>query len=203
MDGKLLEKLLANTSFALIVVGIFLIIIGAAGGFPSLALQVPELGWRIALAMMGAVVAAVGGLLYWRERNASTLRSCDSYGLRIDAPRPGEEIDEEYQVSGVYLKKPPKGTHIQLFHAPPDEDSYWPMMEARVTFDEVNKTWHTPAWSGGVPGPREVMVAVMGEAGQALCKYYYKVGKETGRWPSITTLTPDIIPCDRVSVVRK
>jgi len=59
-----------------------------------------------------------------------------------------------------------------------------------------------------MPGSRQILVALVGKAGQALCEYYRKVGRETelqtGQdiWPGIPTLTPDIIECDRVIVER-
>jgi hypothetical protein len=74
------EPLIENTPLAVIVVGVFLFIVGAAGGFPTLRLEVKELGWRIALAVMGAIVAISGGLFIWFGKfktNGLTDRSFD------------------------------------------------------------------------------------------------------------------------------
>lgn len=60
--------LIQNTPLAVILVGIFLVIVGAAGGWPTPKLEVRETGWRIALASIGAIAAVSGGLLFWFER---------------------------------------------------------------------------------------------------------------------------------------
>ena len=204
LDKSTIEKVISNTPLALVLIGLLLVVIGAAGGWPSPALQVNESGWRIALAAMGVVVVGVGGLLLWREKAppAST-PSCEVYGIKIVYPRNGQEVEADFEIYGTYKTKPPNEKIVQVFHGPPGTPAYWPIIEAKVNFDVERKTWHTGARIGGNPAPRDIVVALMEQAGQALCDYYHKVGEETGKWPGIITLTPDIVECDRVTIKRK
>ncbi len=64
----ILDKLLSNTSFALVLSGAFLVLVAAAGGFPLLTIQVSELEWRIALAALGVLFAGGGLFIWWREK---------------------------------------------------------------------------------------------------------------------------------------
>jgi hypothetical protein len=191
-----------------VLLGLLLVVIAAAKGWPNPSLQIDEVEWRVTLAVLGIIVVLLGGLLLWRETEGSDKRpptkmSCDTYGIRIISPKAGEEVGIDYEISGTYQVKPPESRIIQIFQGPPGTSEYWPMTEANITFDPSRKTWHSHARSGGVPGRRDVIVTVSGKAGQALCSYYEKVGKETGQWPSIVTLTPDIVECDRITIVRK
>lgn len=67
-DKAVIEKLLSNTPFALILSGAFLVLVAASGGFPLLSIQVDELGWRIALAILGVLFVFIGLLVWWREK---------------------------------------------------------------------------------------------------------------------------------------
>ncbi len=67
------ETLIENTPLAVILVGLFLFVVGAAGGIKDAGGWIPkfevnERGWRIALAVMGAVVAISGGLFFWLDK---------------------------------------------------------------------------------------------------------------------------------------
>jgi len=203
-DKSIVEKLMNNPAPVLILIGLFLVVIGAAGGWPSPALQVNELGWRIVLAAIGVIVAGVGGLLLWRESASPGLPpSCDAYGIRIVSPRPGADIEAEDEIHGTCEKTLPKDTVMRVFHIASEDQVYWPMLEANVHFDLEHKTWHTRSFIGGGPGPRDIVIALMGPAGQALWRYYVKVIKETDKWVGIDALTPDIVECARVGIVRK
>lgn len=70
-DKSVVERLLSNTPFALILGGAFLIFVAAAGGFPPLSIQVTEFGWRIALTIVGVIFAAIGLVVWWRENKTN------------------------------------------------------------------------------------------------------------------------------------
>jgi hypothetical protein len=70
-----------------------------------------------------------------------------------------------------------------------------------LKFDTKAKTFY--AWAN-IGESCILKVVMVGKAGQALCEYFTKVGKETSQWYSIDALTPDIVECDRVAVdIRK
>ena len=68
-DKSFVEKILDRSHLALILVGVLLFIMGAAGGLPvgNPPLQVIDLGWRIALAVFGLLLFILGVLLLWRD----------------------------------------------------------------------------------------------------------------------------------------
>lgn len=93
------ETLIENTPLAVIVVGLFLFIVGAAGGWPTPKLEVNESGWRVALAIMGAVVAVSGGLILWFERFKASQRNLSGIETKLSTlPQgdPGREIEGKY-----------------------------------------------------------------------------------------------------------
>jgi FMN phosphatase YigB (HAD superfamily) len=63
-----IEELLGNTTLALILGGAFLVLVAASGGFPKLSIQVAELEWRIALAVLGVIFVGAGLFVWWREK---------------------------------------------------------------------------------------------------------------------------------------
>ncbi|MBM3130523.1 MAG: hypothetical protein FJ009_18080 [Chloroflexi bacterium] len=200
-EKSIIDKLISNTALALVVIGVVLVVIGAAGGWPNPALQVNELGWRIVLASFGVVITGTGGLLLWRERisrPSGNVLSREEYGIKIAAPKNGAQINSHFEMVGTYRKKPSNGCNLQVFVVYRENQEYWPA-RSTVTFDTERKTWHAQVHIGGNPGPRRIVVAVVGQGGQALWDYYFKVGKETERWPSIHVLTPDTIECDEIA----
>jgi len=195
-DKSSIEKLIDNSPLALVVIGVVLFVIGAAGGWPSPALEVNEAGWRIALATFGVVVAGIGGLLLWRERTSrppEVALSPEDYGIKIVSPKDGTSVSSHCAVLGTYQNKPPDGS-VWLFAA--SDSEYWP--QETVKFDTKTKTWYASA-NLGKSGL--IKIVLMGKAGQALCEYYFKVGRITDKYWSIETLTPDIVECSRVTVI--
>jgi hypothetical protein len=194
------QKLIERTPLAVIVLGLVLII-AAAGGWPSPSLQVNEMGWRVALGIMGAVIAGVGTLLLWRETvivpqsNRESSMSTD-YGIKIISPQDGDSVSGPVPVLGTFVIEPPD-EGVQLFNISPDQRHYWPQGPQNIKIDPVKKTWSGKSW---VLGDTFIMVAIIGKAGRVLCDYYLKVGRETGSWPPLEQLTDDIYECDRIWV---
>lgn len=69
MDKLDLNKLLERTPIVVILIGVIILIVGAAGGLPigSPPLQITDWGWRLALGAMGLVLVSVGLLLLIRD----------------------------------------------------------------------------------------------------------------------------------------
>ena len=67
------DKLIERTPLAVIVIGVFLLIVGAAGGLPvgNPPLQVTDLAWRVGIGTMGVIISTVGLLLLIREERNS------------------------------------------------------------------------------------------------------------------------------------
>jgi hypothetical protein len=96
MENKsFLEKLVANTPLAIIVIGLAVFLIGANGGWSRADLRIDSTGWRIAIAVMGLIVFTVGGLSLWKEK-AESDRS-----LKTDNPQATErtKLEGEYHTS--------------------------------------------------------------------------------------------------------
>jgi len=88
-DKSIIEKLLSNTTLALILGGAFLFLVAASGGFPGLEIQVDELGWRIALAVLGVILVGIGLLVWWREKEM--LRASEGTST---PKRPGQLLEK-------------------------------------------------------------------------------------------------------------
>jgi hypothetical protein len=199
---KLLKALIKNTPLALVVIGLFLILIAAAGGWDKFYVKIPDVRWRIVLAVMGVVVAGFGALLVWRgtgEVESSALaKECK---LSITAPADGAEVDGNVQMGGTYEKKPPDKRIVFIERSMKSGLYYfkkWP-----IEFGRDNK-WSAECRVGGDPGTSRMLhVAVAGSGGQSLFDYFFRVVAETKQWPGIETLPPDIVFCDKVKVKRK
>jgi hypothetical protein len=206
MDKSMLAKLIDNTPLALVVIGLFLFVIGAAGGWPNPPLQVTESGWRIALAAFGAFIGITGTLSFWRERTrertATQVLSCDACDIKLVSPAVGEHVKHSFPVSGTYQKLP-EGIAIWVVtvHGNSKNRQYWP--QARATVDRQNRTWYSQVnWVGGEKSEtKEILVFLVGKEGQVLIDYYDKAGNENQKWPSITKLTSDMVECTSVRVI--
>ncbi len=199
---KYFKALIKNTPLALVLIGLFLIVIGAAGGWDKFYVKIPDLRWRIVLAIMGVVVAGFGALLIWRgtgEAESSSLaKECK---LTITAPTDGAEVDGNVQMVGTYEKKAPEKRIVFIERSMRSGLYYfkkWPMEFGK------EKKWSAECQIGGDSGAKRMLhVAVTGSGGQALYDYYFRVLAETKQWPGIETLPPDIVFCDQVKVKRK
>lgn len=203
-DKSLLEKVIDNTPVLLVVLGLFLLLIGATGRWSNPPLQINDPIWRVSLATIGIIIAGIGVLLIWRERVATKSIKSETadYGIKILSPKVEQEVSEEIVVSGTYIKLP-SNKNIKLFMKSPRSNEYWPVPN-NVVFDENRKSWQGKVYISGEPGLRRIIiVAIVGESGLALCEYFERVGFVTKKWPGITRLTPDIDECDSVTIIRQ
>jgi hypothetical protein len=201
---KLLNSLVKNTPLAVVVIGVLLVVIGAAGGLPQLSLKVAEPGWRFASGAAGTLVAGFGGFLILRapSRSSNLAALAEGYGLKIFSPVNASDVKEYVGVFGTFKNRPPdKSVWIIERSLRSGVNSF----KRRPLFDETDKRWSAPQCRlGGKTGEKRVLfVAVVGDSGQALADYYFKVGNETGQWPGIETLPLDIVPCDSIQVRRR
>jgi hypothetical protein len=198
---KAVGKLIENAPFALVIIGLLLLIVGAAGGWPQPKLEVTEPGWRIALAAMGVIVAAGGGILMWGKRPEATLLDPKKYGFKITSPIDGAKVQMP-DVSGTYVESPPPGYVAMIFDFGPKAHTYRPRQRAILTASTKTWTAYTVNIRGEPGEERFLILALVGKAGQALCTYFDEVGKHTDpkNRPPIYTLTPDIIECHRVRI---
>jgi hypothetical protein len=201
-NETILTKLLNNTPIALILIGIFLFLTGAAGGWPKLSLVVNELSWRIALATMGGIVAGIGSYQILRGSKSEPDTSCKEYDIRITSTQPGQLIVRgDIDVYGTY-KKWPAGKSVRLFVID-RRNQYW-VQTPTIRRNEKEKSWHSQVHIGGSADTHAIiMIAIVGEAGQALCEYYRRV-KEVVKEPiGITGVPSDVTECDSVKILKK
>jgi hypothetical protein len=215
MDMKLVEKIIENRPLSIIAIGVFLILIGAAGGWPYIGIHVSDPGWRIALASLGALACGIGGLLIWRTRtgNGTNEHLREDYGIKFTSPSHHKEVGDRFDVEGVYRIKPPVDIVLAIFEYSPNSRQYYPKRLAH--FDENLKMWKAPTIGiGGDPGDERIIAAViMGEEGLSLWDYSDKLTKiihqirdkhnEKVRVPGLANLTSDMLECDRVTVRRR
>jgi hypothetical protein len=67
--GRIADGLFSHAPLAVIVIGVIVVVIGAAGGLPvgNPPLQIADPAWRLGLGIMGGILAIAGLLLQFRE----------------------------------------------------------------------------------------------------------------------------------------
>lgn len=201
-DKSVLEKILNNTPIALVIIGIFLFLTGAAGGWPTLSLVVNDLGWQIALASTGVLVAGVGILQIFKSSKSESKPACKDYHIKITSIQPGQIIARgDIEITGTY-KKFPNDKSVKVFVID-RRNQYW-VQTRPIRKDDKSKIWHSQVLLGGsVDTHATIAIGIVGSAGDAMCEYYKRVGDVTGQRVGITMMTPDVAECDSVRIVKK
>ena len=193
-----LEPLFKHTPPLLVVIGLALFIIGAAGGIERLHLIVDDPLWRIAMAVMGAVVAFFGGLLIWRESTVEKpsvlAKKCN---LKITAPVNQATVDTEVTLVGTFKEKPPDDSVVIIEKALTRGEYFF---QPSPYFDEKQQQWSGKYTIGS--GERVLFIGIVGKSGQALRNYYSLVHNVTGKWVGIRDLPSDFVPCADVKITR-
>lgn len=206
LDKTTIAKLIDRAPLAVIVIGVLVFIIGAAGGLPlgNPPLQVTDFAWRVGLGAMGLILVAAGLLLLSREDGFLVTRSpkagASRYGIRIESPREGAHVGEFVDVFGSYAVRPPDNT-LRLFTIVPDGGWFWPQAIAQV--DAIEKKWHAKIKLSDAPRyAMFIAAAIVDGPGQALWDYYYKLGEKTGWTPIDGPFSSYAFECARVWVER-
>ena len=199
---KVLSVLLKNTPVAFFVIGLFLVVLGASGGYEKFGLKIDSTAWRALLAFLGFVAAVFGGLLVWRGTDDVDIKrlakECDP---KITSHRNGDSVDENIQLRGTYSQKPPDDALAVLELSTTTRKYYF---KNAPLLDEATKEWFADIKVRGNPGSERILyVALLGAPGRALQKYFFSVPDQTKGWAGIETLTPDIVRHHSVTVRRK
>ncbi len=128
----------------------------------------------------------------------------DDYGIKIIAPVNGEKVDNTILIRGIYNELPTSSS-LQVFTISQDRQ-YRPQQGARVIVDRNAKEWHASLSTTSIEMQKgqnkTIGVALIGEAGDALCQYFWKAGRLAKQYPGIDKLTPDIIFYGEVVVIK-
>lgn len=206
---KLLQSLLKNTPIALVVIGAFLVLLGASGGFEKYGLKIDAVPWRVSLAVMGVVVASFGGFLALRGEVASDrgpAQLAKRWDLKIVSQRNGEQVDRHLWLRGTYSGVPDVGSVAIVEQSTVSKNWYF---RKPPFFDEKKHEWFSDFLLGGAAGQDRILyVAVLGKAGRVLQEYYFAIEKRApnaawldGIW--LEEASPDIFRQDQIIVRRK
>ena len=205
LNENTLAKLIDRAPLAVIVIGVLVFIIGAAGGLPigNPPLQVTDFAWRVGLGAMGLILVAAGLLLLSHEDglvlSSGQKATASKYGIKIESPREGAQVNEFVDIAGSYTVKPPDNA-LRLFTVMPDGGSFRP--QAIVQFD-ADKKWHGKVRLSDAPRYAMFIVAAIVDApGQVLWDYYYRVGEMTKWSPIEGPFSAYAFECAKVWVER-
>ncbi len=127
-----------------------------------------------------------------------------NYGIKMITPTNDDKVGDKIIIRGVYNELP-TSMSLQVFTISKDRQ-YRPQQEARVIIDKHSKEWHTTLSAASIDmasGQTKIIgIALMGEAGDALCQYFWKAGHLAKQYPGIEKLTPDIVFYGEVVVMK-
>lgn len=149
--ADIIRQLIDRVPLALVVIGVMVFVIGAAGGLPlgSPPLRITDSTRRVGLGIMGAVLAGAGLLLLtYGERSDDPGRTkVAKYGVKIINPRTQkQEGGKTIEVIGRYAVKPPKDA-LWLFILTPHDGRFWP--KANIQDFDDQKMWRSNVWIAG------------------------------------------------------
>ena len=208
-------KLLDSLPTLLVVLGIALLVLGLAGGIAYNSwLPIPDPVGRIGAAIAGIAIFGVGLFLFRSSKPTGVIVS--TYGIRINYPKDGDEI-ETVDVTGTIKKALPDGYSLRIFRVYPGSDRMTPIGKASIDIEKG--TWLADhCHAGGKPGDRRSFAAfLVGPSGLALIEYHNEAGQvhrktldqlrnasiDGDYLPAIGARTNDMFECHRVLIKRK
>lgn len=164
--SEAVQKLFESPQSLLIVLGISVVIFGAAGGvtynnwFP-----IPQQWAQIFVSIVGLVFALFGVLLVLVKP-----RSAGPYGISITSPTKGTQVTKT-NVTGTIRKLPPKEYAFWILRIYPTEE-YQPLR--KVTLVKGQTAWEARDCDiGGKPGDsRRLGAYLIGPTSQILIEYF-------------------------------
>lgn len=206
--------LIKRPSLVLIVIGVLVFLIGAAGGLSLVGkflLPAIDNYGRIALCSLGSILLIVGIILLVREQRhvngiAELKTAARSYGIKIDSHRDGTQVRTDLvDITGSYRVKPEDGVILQLFTIKTDDSGFWPHPNTEIRFDNEKKQWYGTVSLGanGSGYSMFIAAALVTKSTQYLCNYYKQVGEMIGSPPPVNGSFEDYaVVCHKVLVER-
>lgn len=156
------------------------------------------------MAVIGLFLGGVGILMILKERNGGNTESkqvSNRHGVKIishDNESMAPVVPYSFTLKGI-SRKSFSPDALQVFVR--DGDKYWPCSKPGECIVEGGK-WRTEIYLGGKPGPRIVVVTIVGKTTIKDCKDYWRIGNENDIWEFIKAPNPDIEECDRLVVIK-
>jgi hypothetical protein len=197
---KTLSKIVDNVPLALIIVGLALVLVGAAGAVPFTDLKIDG-PWRVTVIVPGLLIAALGALLIWyQSRNPGKINP-SRYKVQITSLRDGEAVDRHFEIAGSYAKALPIEYTVAVVEFNAANRTYRPR---QIAITEKGRRWRAVnVFSGDVQGQEKfILVGLIGPAGKILFDYWEKVGRTYNyqNRPAIDGFEGVFSECDRVRV---
>lgn len=189
-----------NPPVGLILLGLFVAVLGAAGSVPSIGLKF-ESPWQGVTVLLGVVVVAAGGV--WLFLVPITTEPVADFEI-TSAPEvylhgaEGHRNRNFYDLYGRYRRKPPDGCSVGIIEI--GTGGGYRLRRKVYLSDE--KKWEAKDIYAIKEGPIRVAVAHVGASGEALWQYYDKVRHRHGlnSTPAVDKLPDDIKIFHSVSV---
>jgi hypothetical protein len=212
-----LNDLVENIPALLVVSGLILFLLGAAGGISYWFIVQDNIGRTIMVS--GGILFIIIGILMRRAIPVAGLEFA-KYGLKITYPEAGDELDRHVNIRGTFKKRPPEGYDVRLLRLYPKSGAYYPMGHA--SFSSSEKTWEAPECDlgGDSRDNRIIGLYLVGPSGKILLEYFKLAegahrdtrneleklgGKAIGFLPLLSKemKTRDMLECHSVRIVRK
>ncbi len=140
-------------------------------------------------------------LLEGTSQNLWRTSKSNEWGIKItshDNHTKVMDVSTFFELSGTYEQPVPEGS-LPVFVL--YENDYWPAMRPGQ-YVASNGVWRAQVSLGGKPGPRLLLVTVIGKTTQEFVKKYWQMGDSNDDWRSLKPPIPDLVECDRVIVNR-
>jgi hypothetical protein len=208
--GGAIKVIAGETPLVLVILGVAVVIVAAAGGVPFTQLAIAQMEWRMGLAVLGVAVAAGGGLLLYSGRPSKRVKptKCNFKITNVEHNGAVQLHESEkrknknyYDLHGRYDKKPPDGYSVAIIEFDPGTDTNYRLRKKAAVYDD--NTWQARDIYARQSGIRlEIAVVYVGASGEALWQYYDKVRKRKGpnETPSVDHLPEDISIGQRICV---
>ena len=204
------QKLIESPQSLLIVAGIFLVALGAAGGVTYHNLFPIQQQWaQIFVSIVGLLLALFGALLVLVQP-----RSATPYGISITFPTQNALV-RKTKVTGTIRKHPPNGYALWILRIYPSGE-YVPLR--KVDLHKGQKDWNALDCDVGVPSgeSRRIGAYLLGPSSQVMFDYWRDATDRHNRlidelkvpidrkdrWlPAFKEFAEDMIRCDTVDVI--
>ncbi len=122
---------------------------------------------------------------------------CKTYEVEIGSVTKDNSGNDVITVN--FSSAPPR-EQLQIFLKTDVGNRYWP--KRNQFFNEISPNqWVWIGDAGISAGAPVILVAILGESGQALVNHFHRIGDEHNIFPALEQLTDDIYFCDQETII--